>query len=321
MPIFRPSATRTNVFVTQLRPYGVLESERAPERVAAALNSVFGNHAAAGWGTSEATRGRVWVQWTAFSSLAGASRLTDAQIEDGLRRAVRSAEAQIGGGKRLLFPGEAAPSGATPTPPPAAPPAPASAGTPTPATPETSTRRPARRRRSATPPASAAEAEFIAEGGESASSALPDWVVPVAVIGGVTVVGAIGILIWANRSPAKVSANRRRRRRRRRLKSNTHRSIKLDRIEGDTWVVRSSDAAVQRLLTSMVGAGRSLSAPGGETTEQWMLDRPHRDMIWNALRSRLKDERAAFAHLGASHGGLVPWAEQRVYNFFSPEHD
>ena len=314
MPIYRPSATRTNVFVTQLRPYSIASEQagRVPGAVSSALNSIFGLHATAGWGSTEATRGRVWVQWTAFSTRAGAARPSAAQIEDGLRRAVRSAEAQIGGGARLLFPGEAAPSGARPSPAPAATPTPASTGTPTPATPDTSTRRPARRRRSATPPASEAEAEFIAEVGESAGSALPDWVVPVAVIGGVTVVSAIGILIWANRSPAKVTSNRRRGRRR--LKSNTHRSIKLDRIEGDTWVVRSSDAAVQRLLTSMVGAGRSLSAPGGETTEQWMLDRSKRDMIWNALRSHLKSERS-------SHGGLVHWADQRVYDFFSAEHD
>lgn len=316
MPIYRPSATRTNVFVTQLRPYSVSSEQagRVPSAVSSALNSIFAAHASAGWGSTEATRGRVWVQWTAFSPLAGAARPSAAQIEDGLRRAVRSAEAQIGGGARLLFPGEAAPSGSRPAPAPASPPPPASTGTPTPATPETSTRRPARRRRSATPPASEAEAEFIAEGGESAGSALPDWVVPVAVIGGVTVVSAIGILIWANRAPAKVTSNRRRLRSRR-MKANTHRSIRLERIEDDSWVVRSGNPEVQKVLTSMVGSGRPMmSTTAGESTMQWKLDRSKRDLIWNALRSHLKGERS-------SRGGLVHWADQRVYDFFSSEHE
>lgn len=315
MPLFRPSERQTNVFLTQLRPHGVsgAQAGRAPEAVASALHNIFGFRSDAGWGSTESTRGRIWVQWVAFSPvMTGTRSMPEAQIADGLRRAVRSAEAQLGGGARLLLPGEAVPSRAAPTPPPATPPPPASAGTPEAPTAETSTGRPARRRRSRTPPASEAEAEFIAQGGEDAGSALPDWVVPVAVIGGVTVVSAIGILIWANRAPSRVSANRRPRRRR--IKSNTHRSILLDRTEGDTWVVRSSNPDVQRVLTSM--AGRGLPASTGSSAEpamQWKLNRARRDMIWSALRSHLKSERA-------SRDGLVHWADQRVYDFFSPEH-
>lgn len=310
--IYRQSTTRRNVFVTQLRPYRVSSEQapRVPNAVASALRGIFDRHASAGWGSTEATRGRIWVQWTGCS--AALTSCPAREVEDGLRRAVRSAEAQLGGGARLLLPGQAAPAGASPAAPPATPPPPASVGTPEAATAATSTGRPASRPRSPTRPSSQAEAEFIAEGGESAGSALPDWAMPVAVIGGVTVVSAIGILIWANRAPSRVSANRRSRRRR--VKSNTHRSILLDHTEGDTWVVRSSNPDVQRVLTSM--AGRGLPAGTGSSAEpamQWKLNRARRDMIWSALRSHLKSERA-------SRDGLVHWADQRVYDFFSPEH-
>lgn len=211
MATFRASTTRRNVFVSELRPFNVTAAQagRVPSAMSTALNSVFGYHADAGWGSTEATRGKIWLAWTAFP--ASAARPPDAQIASDLLRAVRSAETVIGGGARLLLPGEAVPSGASPAPALPSPPPPATTGTPEPPSPATSTGRPPARRRSPTPPASQAEANFIAEGGESVGSRLPEWLVPVAVVGGVTLVAGIGIVYWANRSPARVSANRRRR--------------------------------------------------------------------------------------------------------------
>lgn len=316
MPAFRQHATRRNDFVTQLTPFSVLGAAagRAPGAISSALNQVTGLYATAGWGSTEATRGKIWVQWTAFSSRG--DRPSDAEIGNNLRRALRAAEATLGDGVRLLLPGESPPGRAAPSPPPPAPPPPTPAGTPEPASAATSTGRRPARRRSATPPASQAEAEFIEGGGEAAGSATPEWLVPVAVIGGVTVVGALGILYWLGRPAAKVARNRRLRAASRRRASrspmlaNTHRSIHLDAKRAGTWVVSSKSPEVQRVLTSIVG---HTSHVGRDGAMVWKMDKSARSLVWNALRDRLRSERS-------SSGGMVHWADQRVYDFFSAEH-
>lgn len=319
MPVFRSHATRRNDFVTQLTPFNVIaQAGRAPGVVSSALNQITGLYATAGWGTTEATRGKIWVQWTGFSSRG--ERPTDRQVEDVLRRAIRSAEATLGDGARLLLPGQSPPGRAAPSPPPPAAPPPAPSGAPEPQSAATSTGRRPSRRRSPTPPASEAEAEFIAGGGESAGSPLPDWVMPVAVIGGVTVVGAIGIFYWLGRPVGRVARNRRLHRSRargvsRRLASNTHRSIVLEGKEGGRWIVSSKSPEVQRVLTSIVGRP-SASRPSGGDGEvmTWRLDHKSRSLVWNTLRDVLRAERG-------QGGGLVRWADQRVYDFFSAERE
>ena len=140
---------------------------------------------------------------------------------------------------------------------------------------------------------------------------MPEWVVPVAVIGGVTLVGVVGILWWARRSARPVTENRRKRAsKRRRLAANTHRSIRLESESGDTWVVCSNNTDVQRVLTSMLGAG----AKSADGSMRWRMNRASRNLVWEGLRSHLKSERA-------SRGGLVHWADQRVYDFLSAEHE
>lgn len=317
MPAFRQHATNRTNFVTQLTPFNLVgpPAERAPGAVSSALNQITGLYANAGWGSTEATRGKVWVQWTAFSSRG--ERPSDAEIGNNLRRALRAAEATLGDGVRLLLPGESAPGRAAPSPPPPAAPPPSPAGTPEPASAATSTGRRPVRRRSATPPASQAEAEFIEGGGEAAGSTTPEWLVPVAVIGGVTVVGALGILYWLGRPAAKVARNRRLHRRashrralRRPMLANTHRSIHLDAKRGGSWVVSSKSPEVQRVLTSIVC---HTSHVGRDGAMVWKMDKSARSLVWNALRDRLRSERS-------SSGGMVHWADQRVYDFFSAEH-
>ena len=175
MPAFRQHATNRTNFVTQLTPFNLVGAAagRAPAAVSSALNQITGLYANAGWGSTEATRGKVWVQWTAFSSRG--ERPSDAEIGNNLRRALRAAEATLGDGVRLLLPGESAPGRAAPSPPPPAAPPPSPAGTPEPASAATSTGRRPVRRRSATPPASQAEAEFIERSVRPVSDG-EDWV-------------------------------------------------------------------------------------------------------------------------------------------------
>ena len=322
--IYSPSESYRDVFLTQLRPYGVTSEQagRVPSSVAAALNNVFGHRASSGWGTTSATRGKIWVRFsTATATTPENARLTSSQIAERLRRSIRSVETQLGGSVRLLLPGERVPSGARSAPAPASPPPPASSGAPAESAPAPASRRRRSRPASAASAASAEESEFLAEGGEAAGDKLPDWVLPVAIVGGVTLVGAIGLIIWGATSTPKVSANRRRKRssrRLRRLAANTHRSIRLEWTVGDSWVVTSSNSDVHQVLGSLVGPGQHViyerQSGHYEDAMQWKLDRRSRDMVWNALRDRLKSERG-------SRGGLVHWADQRVYDFFSAEHE
>jgi len=316
--IYSPSESFRDVFLTQLRPYGVTSEQagRVPSSVATALNNVFGYRATAGWGTTAATRGKIWVRFsTATPTTPQSARPTSSQIAERLRRSIRSVETQLGGSVRLLLPGERVPSGARSAPAPASPPPPASSGAVTESAPAPASRRRRSRSASAAAAASAEEGEFLAEGGEAAGDKLPDWVLPVAIVGGVTLVGAIGLIIWGATSSPKVSANKRRKRSSRqrvsrRLAANTHRSIRLEGKDRGAWVVVSSDPDVQKVLTTIVGAG----AKSADGSMRWRMNRASRNLVWEGLRSHLKSERA-------SRGGLVHWADQRVYDFFSAEHE